>query len=58
MQSISSFTNRNGFNKAKVEALAAELELNLINAGPTKMLLKEDAQTLRKAYFERYMSEK
>lgn len=55
MQSISSFANRNGFDKGKIETLVVELEINLINAGPVKMLHNEDAKTLRKVYFERYM---
>lgn len=57
MQSISSFTNRNGFEKQKVEALIAELDINLISAGSTKMLLKEDAKLLRSHYAKRYLSE-
>jgi hypothetical protein len=55
MQSISSFVNRNGFEKNKVEVLIQELEITLVNAGSTQMLLKDDAQTLRSAYSKRYL---
>ena len=53
MQSLQSFINRNNFNASMVHSLIKELGIETVKDGKAEFLMKDSANELRSAYFEK-----